>query len=80
MMAQGESPYQENAPKSIISFIHLDSQGNHKPVLAGTKSIRTLKVYFTATGRNANSRARICEGIQNTVHDKEKAIGGPEVK
>lgn len=80
MMAQEESPYQANAQKSTISFIWPESQGNHKPVPAGTKSIWTLKVQFPATGRNSNSRARIYEGIQKTIHAKEKAVGWPEVK
>lgn len=74
MMARGESPYQANAQKSIISFIQPESQGNHKPVWAGTKSIWTLKVHIPAAGRNSNSRARICEGIQKSIHAKEKAI------
>lgn len=65
--------------KSTISFIQPESQGNHKPVPAGTKSIWTLKVHFRATGRNSNSRARICKGIQ-IIHAKEKAVCWPEAE
>lgn len=55
MMAQGEFLYQANAQKSIISFIQLESHGNHESVLAEIKSIWTLKDRFPATGRNSNS-------------------------
>lgn len=37
-MAQREFPYQANTQKSTIRFIQAESQGNHKPVPAGTKA------------------------------------------
>lgn len=79
-MAQGQFSYQANVQKSTVSFIQLQSKGKCKSAPARTKSIWTLNVFFPATARHSNSKVRISEGIQKTIHAKKKTIVSPEVK
>lgn len=79
-MAQGGLSYQANAQKSTASFIWPQSKGKCKPAPARTKSMWTLNVLFSATDRHSNSKAKVSEGIQKTIHAKEKSIGWSEVK
>lgn len=79
-MAQGKFPYQANVQKSTASFIQPQSKGKCKSAPARTRSIWTLNVLLPSTDRHSNSKARVSEGIQETIHAKKNTIGWPEVK